>query len=64
MYNVFNKTLQTDMGKTIVRKYATDFDAQAVYIELVEHMSSSTLAETMAEDLLQEIITANAWGAE
>ena len=33
MYIVFNKVLQSDMGKTIVRKYAQTLDAQSV-IEL------------------------------
>ena len=30
MYSVFNKVLQSDMGKTIVRKYAPTLDAQSV----------------------------------
>ena len=29
MYSVFSKVLQSDMGKTIVRKYAPTLDAQA-----------------------------------
>ena len=29
MYSVFNKVLQSDMGKTIVRKYAPTLDAQS-----------------------------------
>ena len=28
MYSVFNKVLQSDMGKTIVRKYAPTLDAE------------------------------------
>ena len=31
MYSVFNKVLQSDMGKTIVRKYAPSMDAQLVW---------------------------------
>ena len=31
MYSVFNKVLQSDMGKTIVRKYAPTLDAQSVW---------------------------------
>ena len=30
MYSVFNKVVQSDMGKTIVRKYAATLDAQTV----------------------------------
>ena len=30
MYSVFNKVIQSDMGKTIVRKYAPTLDAQSV----------------------------------
>ena len=33
MYSVFNKLLQSDMGKTIVRKYAPTLDAQSVWKE-------------------------------
>ena len=29
MYSVFNKVLQTDIGKSIVRKYAPTLDAQS-----------------------------------
>ena len=31
MYSVFNKVLQSDMGKTIVTKYALTLDAQSVW---------------------------------
>ena len=30
MYSVFNKVLQSDMGKTIVTKHASTLDAQSV----------------------------------
>ena len=42
MYSVFNKLLQSDMGKTIVRKYAPTLDAQSVWRDLVTHMSTSS----------------------
>ena len=38
MFRVFNANLQTDMGKTIVRRHFTNTDAQAVWKELSEHM--------------------------
>ena len=42
MYSVFNKVLQSDMGKTIVRKYARTFDAQSVWREFESPMSMSS----------------------
>ena len=41
MYSVFNKVLQSDMGKTIVRKYAPSLDAQSsVWRDFESHMSN------------------------
>ena len=42
MYSVFNKVLQSDMGKTIVRKHAPTLDAQSVWREFETHMSTSS----------------------
>ena len=42
MYSVFNKVLQSDMGKTIVRKYAPTLDAQSVWRDLESQMSTSS----------------------
>ena len=42
MYSVFNKVLQSDMGKTIVRKHAPTLDAQSVWREFESHMSTSS----------------------
>ena len=42
MYNVFNKVLQSDMGKTIVRKHAPTLDAQSVWREFESHLSTSS----------------------
>ena len=42
MYSVFNKVPQSDMGKTIVRKYAQTLDAQSVWKEFKTHMSTSS----------------------
>ena len=42
MFGVFNTTLQTDMGKTIVRRHLASTDAQAVWKELSEHMRTSS----------------------
>ena len=40
MYSVFNKVLQSDMGKTIVRKNAPYLDAQSVWRDFESHMST------------------------
>ena len=42
MYSVCNKVLQSDMGKTIVRKYAPTLDAQSVWRDFETHMSTSS----------------------
>ena len=41
MYSVFNKVLQSDLGKTIVRKYSPSLDAQSVWWEFESHRSTS-----------------------
>ena len=38
MFSVFNAILQTDMGKTIVRRHLANTDAQSVLKELGEHI--------------------------
>ena len=42
MYKVFNETLQTDMGRTTVRKYLRTTDAQAVWKEYSDYMTTSS----------------------
>ena len=42
MYSVFNKLLQSDMGKMIVRKHAPTLDAPLVQREFESHMSTSS----------------------
>ena len=41
MFSDFNANLQTDMGKTIVRRHLDTTDAQSVGRELSEHMRTS-----------------------
>ena len=41
-FSVFNANLQTNMGKTIVRRHVTNADAQSVWRELSEHMRTSS----------------------
>ena len=42
MFSVFNANLQTDMGKTIVRRHLANTDAQSIWKELSEHMRTSS----------------------
>ena len=42
MYSVFNKVIQSDMGKTIVRKHVPILDAQSVWRKFESHMSTSS----------------------
>ena len=42
MYKVVNETLQTDMGRTMVRKYLRTTDAQAVWKEYSDYMTTSS----------------------
>ena len=51
MFSVFNANLQTDMGKTIVRRHLTNTDAQSVWRELSEHMRTSQKEPQRKEDL-------------
>ena len=42
MYNVFNETLQPDMGRTTLRKYLTTTDAQTVWKEYFDYVTTSS----------------------
>ena len=50
MFSVFNANLQTDMGKTIVRRHLTTTDAQSVWRELSEHMRPSSKGASERKD--------------
>ena len=50
MFSVFNANLQTDMGKTIVRRHLANIDAQAVWKELSEHTRTSSKGALRRED--------------
>ena len=45
MYSVFNRIIQVDIGKSIVRKHKRDNDAQSVYKELLDEATNSTSAQ-------------------
>ena len=55
MFSVFNTNLQTDMGKTIVRRHLASTDAQAVWKELSEHMRTSTKGASEKRRLTQYV---------
>ena len=55
MFSVFNTNLQTDMGKTIVRRHLTSTDAQAVWKELSEHMRTSSKGASEKRRLTQYV---------
>ena len=53
--SVFNANLQTDMGKTIVRRHLANTDAQAVWNELSEHMRTSSKGASEKRRLTQYV---------
>ena len=55
MFSVFNANVQTDMGKTIVRRYLANTDAQAVWKELCEHMRTSSKGASEKRRLTQYV---------
>ena len=55
MFSVFNTNLQTDTGKTIVRRHLASTDAQAVWKELSEHMRTSSKGASEKRRLTQYV---------
>ena len=55
MFSVFNANLQTEMGKTIVRRHLANTDAQAVWKELGEHMRTSSKGASEKRRLTQYV---------
>ena len=55
MLSVFNANLQTDMGKTIVRRHLANNDVQAVWKELSEHMRTPTKGASEKRRLTQYV---------
>ena len=55
MFSVFIANLQTDMGKTIVRRHLANTDAQAVWKELSEHKRTSSKGPTEKRRLTQYV---------
>ena len=55
MLSVSNANLQTDMGKTIVRRHLANTDAQSVWKELSEHMRTSSKEASEKRRLTQYV---------
>ena len=55
MFSVFNTNLQTDMGKTIVRRHLANTDAQSEWKELSEHMRTSSKGASEKRRLTQYV---------
>jgi hypothetical protein len=55
VYAIFDKILLTDKGKSLVRQYASTFDAQKVFRDLTVYSNTSTMAARVALDLLTYI---------
>ena len=55
MYKVFNETLLTDMGRTKVRKYLKTSDAQAVWKEYSEYMTTAYKGASEKRKLTQYV---------
>ena len=55
MLSVFNANLQTDMGKTIVRRHLTNTAAQSVWREISEHMRTSSKGVSEKRRLTQYV---------
>ena len=55
MFSVFNANLQTDKGKTIVRRHLANTDAQSVWKELSEHIRTSSKGSSEKRRLTQYV---------
>jgi hypothetical protein len=55
VYAIFDKILLTDKGKSLVRQYASTFDAQKVFPDLTLYSNTLTMAARVASDLLTYI---------
>ena len=57
MFSVFNANLQTDMGKTIVRRHLANTDAQSVWKELSDHMRTSSKGASVKKRRITQYVT-------
>ena len=57
VYSVFNKVLQSDRGKAIVRAHKDDYDALSIYVKLVDYYTKSVKASLESSNLLSYIVS-------
>ena len=57
-YGLFDKIVQTDRGRAIVRQYEETYDAQKVYADLSKHHLQSPRAQLEAAEILGYLSTA------
>ena len=57
-YGLFDKIVQTDRGRAIVRQYESTYDTQKVYEALVKHHLQSPRAQIEAAEMLGYLSTA------
>jgi hypothetical protein len=58
VYSALEHTLQTDMGKNLVREHSFDFDAQEVFRKVVKHYTESASARIGSSTTLGYLTTA------
>jgi hypothetical protein len=58
MFSVFEHTLKTSKGKSIVRKHLSTFDARKVYQDLKETMMGTAKGNTSRKKILHFLVTA------
>jgi hypothetical protein len=58
VYSALEHTLQTDMGKNLVREHSFDFDAQEVFRKVVKHYTESASAKISSATTLGYLTTA------
>ena len=57
MYTVFEKTLKTDKGASLVRQFEVDRDAQGIWRDLLAHQLTSTAGTLHKEKILAHLTT-------
>ncbi|EEC42547.1 predicted protein [Phaeodactylum tricornutum CCAP 1055/1] len=58
VYSALEHTLQTDMGKNLVREHSFDFNAQEVFRKVVKHYTESASAKSGSSNTLAYLTTA------
>ena len=59
VYTVLNRHIQTDSGKSIIRKFENTLDGRRVYQGLVTEANNSTAATISSNDIRKWLKTSN-----